>query len=405
MSKSSESAVTGKPAKPYENFPLFPHATGRWAKKVAGKMCYFGPWADPDAALKKWHEQEHELRAGRKPRPQRVGLLIGDPPNDPDSAVGLVNRFLSAKRHLVDTREISLRTFKDYEATCQRLVDVFGWSRLVEDLEPEDFDRLRGELSKTRGPVALGNEIGRVRVVFGHAYHEKKGIRLISRPVHFGNSLSKPSKKTIRKSRAKRGTQVFESAEIRRMIDTASQPLLSMILLGINCALGQSDITSLPIDALDLTAGWLNYPRPKTGIDRKAKLWPETIKALKVALADRPRPTDPDDQGLAFITKYGARWSRTTEGGTNIDAISQEFRKLLAELKIGGKRGFYCLRRTFETIGGDSLDQVSVDFVMGHAPESDDMGAVYRGKIRDDRLKTVAEYVRVWLYPGKRKPR
>jgi hypothetical protein len=41
-----------KPDKPSPDFPLFPHTTKRWAKKIKGQMRYFGPGDDPEGALR-----------------------------------------------------------------------------------------------------------------------------------------------------------------------------------------------------------------------------------------------------------------------------------------------------------------------------------------------------------------
>jgi hypothetical protein len=40
-----------KPNKPHADFRLFAHARGKWAKKVRGRMYYFGTWDDPNGAL------------------------------------------------------------------------------------------------------------------------------------------------------------------------------------------------------------------------------------------------------------------------------------------------------------------------------------------------------------------
>ena len=132
-----------KPPKPYPEFPLFPHATKRWAKKIRGRMHYFGPWDDPQAALKKYLEQRDDLHAGRSPRVQGEGFAVRD----------LCNKFLTSKRHLLDTREITPRTFQDNYQTCAVLVEAFGRTRLVADLAADDFEReTRPRLATTRFP-------------------------------------------------------------------------------------------------------------------------------------------------------------------------------------------------------------------------------------------------------------
>src|SRR3990167_10262691 len=45
-----------KPAKPTPDFPLSARSNGLWAKKIKGKYHYFGPWADPQGALKRYNE-------------------------------------------------------------------------------------------------------------------------------------------------------------------------------------------------------------------------------------------------------------------------------------------------------------------------------------------------------------
>jgi integrase len=179
-----------------------------------------------------------------------------------------------------------------------------------------------------------------------------------------------------------------------------------MVMLGLNAGFGNSDVANLPRRSLDLASAWLRFPRPKTGIQRRVPLWPETVDALRQASALRPQATDPANDRLVFLTRTGKPWVRVQprrrgdEFGAIValDALSQAFRKLLKSLDINGRRGlgFYTLRHVFETIAGDAKDQVAVDAIMGHVDPS--MGALYRERISDERLRAVTEHVRTWLF-------
>jgi integrase len=210
----------------------------------------------------------------------------------------------------------------------------------------------------------------------------------------------------MRLERAKKGPRIFEATELKMVLDKAGTPMKAMVLLGINAGLGNTEIATLPSKAADLKRGWLDFPRGKTRIGRRCPLWPETIAAIREAIDQRPKPKQHEHAGLLFVTKYGQAWG--TRSCTLPDAkgkvrknaddpVCKEFTKLLVALKIK-RRGlsFYCLRRGFETIGGDSRDQVAVDAIMGLA--RDDMASVYRERIDDARLLAVTEHVRTWLF-------
>jgi integrase len=370
-----------KPSKPYEDFPLFAHKNGQWAKKIRGKLHYFGLWADWQKALRTYQEQKDDLHAGRRPR--RSG-------DTRPTIRDLFNQFLTTKKLSLDASEITARTFADYKATCDRLAAVFDLNRPVEDLAADDFEQLRARLTKSWGPVALGNEIQRVRVVFKYAYDNG----LIDHPIRYGQGFKRPSRKTLRLARAAKGARMFEAGQLRKMIDRAGQPLRAMLLLGINCGFGNTDVGRLPLAAVNLEAGWIDFPRPKTGIPRRCPLWPETVAALREALDKRPAPKREADAEMVFITKYGTSWAKETCD----NPVSKETAKLLAELKLARKGlNFYALRHAFETIAGESRDQVAVDHIMGHV--RNDMASVYRERISDERLKAVTDHVRAWLFP------
>jgi integrase len=363
-----------KPAKPYPEFPLYPHPAGYWAKKIRGRMVYFGRWEDPDGALEKYLEQKDDLHAGNTPRRAQAAVIVKD----------AVNAYLNHKDSLVEAGELSARTRREYQEAAVLVVKEFGKRRRVADLQPDDFAALRKRMAQSWGPTRLGNMIQTIRSIFKFAYE----VGLLDRPVRFGPSFKRPSKKVLRLQRAAKGVRMFTAEEVRRLLDAASTQMRAMILLGVNAGMGNTDCGRLPLSALNLDAGWLDYPRPKTGIHRRCPLWPETVAAIREAMAKRPDAKDPADAGLVFVTKYGGAWTQT--------AVTHETTKLLRDLDINGHRNFYALRHTFRTIADRAKDQPAADYIMGHA--RDDMASVYREGIEDERLLAVSDHVRAWLF-------
>jgi integrase len=367
-----------KPAKPYPEFPLTAHPAGYWCKKIRGKLHYFGPWADPDGALAKYLEQREALHAGRKPRPDSQAVTVKD----------LANAYLYQKETLVDAGELSPLTWADYKRVADELVAQMGKTRIVTDLDADDFSTLRTKMAKKWGPHRLKKSVQYIRSIFKHAYESG----LIERPMRFGPGFKRPSVKTLRLHRAQQGVKLFSAEEVRKLLAAAGTPLRAMLLLGINCGFGNADCGKLPMTALDLDRGWVDYPRPKTGIPRRCPLWPETVEAINESVAGRSEPKNEENASLVFVTKYGKPWAKDVADSP----VTKETRKLLDSLGLNGHRNFYTLRHTFRTVADEAKDQPAADFIMGHA--RDDMASVYRERISDARLKTVTDHVRKWLF-------
>jgi integrase len=247
----------------------------------------------------------------------------------------------------------------------------------------------------------------------------------MDRPVRYGPEFKKPDKAVLRRHRAKKPARMFTAEEVQALIDgrevgadaerrtvQPDLPLRAMILLGVNCGFGNGDCASMTEAGLNLESGWLDFPRPKTGIARRCPLWPETVAAIKAALAVRPKPANYSDFGRVFLTGRGSAFIVITEklgmegeeGNQKMiaksnrkDLIGIQFGKLVKAL--GFRRegvGFYSLRHVFETIGGESKDQVAVDLIMGHTDPT--MAGHYRERVDDARLRAVVDHVRKWLW-------
>lgn len=370
---SSGHIVKESPEKPYRDFPLYAHKSGKWCVKIKGKSHYFGTWDDPEGALREFKEVEDDLRAGRVIT-RAGGATVRE----------LCNRFLASKEKSVQSGELTQRSWDDYYNACGKIIKAFGKTIKIANLRPSDFEALRASLwegqikkdgtRKKKSPITVANDITRIRVVFKYA--EKN--RLTPTLIYFGESFEKPNAKAIRKAKLANGKKMFKDTEIRKMLEVASPQMKAMILLGVNCGFGNYDCALLTVE--HIKDGKHDFPRPKTGVERGCPLWPETIEALGSLKWGEKH---------LFMTKYGKTW----EPKSSYDnPISNETNKIMKKAGVyKPRRGFYALRYTFNSIGLRTGKKDAVKYIMGHTPSINDMTANYNQEAPPDRNSAKSE--------------
>lgn len=300
---SRKSGSLSKPKKPHAKFPLTPHATGKWMKKIGGKIHYFGQWAkridgelvrvEGDgwrAAQKEYERWVFEQMHGRQQASKNDdGLTVGK----------LCNLFLDVKGRGVKSGKLSPRTFTDYKQATDLIVTQFGERRLVGSLGPLDFQELRSRMEEAwDSPDRIGKFVTCIRSVFKYAIESK----LIAETISYGPEFKKPSASEFRRHRGTGGKRMFTPQEVDQLLNGkfvkvpkgkslrvrgGSVQMRAMVLLGLNCGFGNTDVGSLPLSAIDFKSRIIDFPRTKTAIERRCPLWPETIKALQAAIAER----------------------------------------------------------------------------------------------------------------------
>ncbi len=378
-----------KPAKPYPDFPLYAHAAGVWAKKIRQKLYYFGPWDNPDAALRKYLAEKDYLQAGMTPPTDMAGTTLKE----------LVNRFLSAKQARVTSGELKPATWNDYKRTCSILVDHFGGHRVAGSIGPADFTAIREIITQRFAPSIACREIVSVRSVMRWGYDQE----LIPSP-RFGSEFKKPSKKVLRQRRQQAPPMLYTPAEVQAMLGIADVHTRAWILLSVNAAFINQDVADLPHTAVDLHAGFVEFPRGKTAVERRCPLWPETVEALRASKTKRRRINPDPYPKQFFITREGNLLVRfNAEKAARTDAIHNAMYRIQKKLGIKRpRRGFAAFRHTFRTAADEIYDTPAILHIMGHADGT--ISDHYRECISDTRLVAVTEHVREQLLASQKTP-
>lgn len=394
----THAAKTLPPKPPYKGFPLWWHPRGGWSKKIVGKVYYFGK--DPLAAEAEYNAVRDDLNAGREPRAWTAdGVTVAD----------LFNDFLTSKRDKADDGDLSESTFRDYFDILSMATKSLGRNTVVANLRPADFRKLRRTLGQGKTAVTLKKRIICTRSPF------RFGIRngMIAEQPSFGDEFNVPEEKKIANERfendLEHGVRSFEAEELQSILDGANPVLTAMVLLGINCGFTQTDIAGLPIVAVNLENGVIDWFRKKKGTVRRCTLWPETVVALRnVELIRKPEPR-PEAAGLFFVTSHGFPYvryqlkasSEEVKYKSRVDAVHTMFQRRTKSLGFDRHgRGFGSLRHTFRTVADGVLDETAINILMGH--KANDIGRKYYLRAKsgffDDRLKAVTCHVRNWLY-------
>jgi len=370
----------------HPDFPLCVHPSGRWCKKIKGRVYYFGPLPGWKEARDIYRHDREYLEVGEDPPKSGTGIKVGE-------LLETYRKHVEGRR---DAGELSVTYARDVVFAIDFAKKHMVCTRPVKALRPTHFSKLRQAVRNTpRKLQAQKSLIMAIRGIFRWGSEME-----LHEPVRFGPEFKPPSSDQIAQEREALGrTRFIDREVVLSLLKHAKPHMKCMILLGINCGFYASDSIHLTFNRLhvDHDIPHHDFSRVKNGRRRVAMLWPETVAALESYIQGH---RGKNESNRVILNQYGRPYTADAVGR----GIRAAFRNLAdtAEVTLGPGVSIGSLRHTYGTVVDLAHDQQMIDLSMGHAATGMQKRIYSQLNLGElDRLAVVAEVVRQWLYHGK----
>lgn len=397
-------------------FTLHRDGYARWYKGNTRFACPRS--APPEEVENIWKERQRAIdNASPKPvKKDASGVVLRE----------LYSQYIERQRRRAETgrpKPLSPFTLEDQIRTLREFVKHLGGDTLVSDLEPIHFNNYIAQFDQ-RAASTVARKVAYVKGMFSWGYR----ANVCPLPL-FGPDFVKPTASVHRDERLSK-TKSYTREEIASIWKVANEQERLWILLALNGAMDNSDVSTLSTDVIDFEEGTLDFRRRKKGrVRRLIPLHKETLTRLKSFKA--PSPADPQYANLVFRTEGGfplVRMKKKEDSpgrATPVDYISFRWTKLLQRAGIrpkaervvvelpdgtrkrktvwhkppsGDRRGFRGLRTTFgNAVPPGYTDERNI--IMGHSHGNTFLDN-YLEKVGVKRLREVVDHVWKEVFKG-----
>ena len=331
---------------------------GRWRKQIDGKMRYFGR-LDPKGLNKSYKDAERRYfeflaeREVKQPIEIKVAKLTVE---------DFGEKYLQSCFTRYERGDISATWFEKIRISVCHFVDYLQTDLPLTKLNEMHLDDYRNytlslpisaATDKSISPWTAKSRLDIVKLMIKWGY-QMALIETLPR------NLDGYAKITIPEPTVNR----FSREEINVLYSAASERTKMFMLLGLNCGMGQADISSLRVSEIQLSEKRIVRKRTKTGVHCEFALWPLTVEMLKIhgnldgKLNDR-----------VFLSKSGHPLVREyfiDDKFKRTDAIRSAFFRLMKKTKLPNHRGFYSLRKTSAS-EIEVIDSAVTSMFLGHS--------------------------------------